>query len=168
MGLTPLAVAGIASALLVVVIGADVSMNRTYFLEAHDGEKWAVLAEWPYRYEGSVPRPQPVAGVFEVNESDPIPFRLRIDSTYPWAYRDEYVVYVGGSEALRGVVDLPASSERSFEFTLNASQIMGRTSFAEPYAKPIGAGNTLESGSLEVRITDAQLYGTIAIREVAE
>lgn len=165
MGLTPLAIAGAASALLVIVIGADVSMNRNYVLEVDDGETWLLLAEYPYRYEERFARPYPGGGIIEANASDTLHFRLRIDNSYRWSYQDEYVVYAGGREFARGPVDVPAMTERTVTFDLNASQLMGRTNFAAPFPKDASG---LLSGSIEVHIERQTLYGTVTIREVSK
>lgn len=165
MGITPLMLAGIASVALFAVIGVDVSMNETYYLEVHDGTTWQLLAQFPYQMENYA-RPYPSSPVIEANASEAVRFRLRVDNSYAWGDSDEYVVSVAGSEVARGVADVPARAQSTFEFTVNASRLMGVATRGEPV--PVKDASGLTYATLDVRLDDdVYLAGTLSIKEVS-
>lgn len=169
MGVKPLTVAFVASVLLVVVIGADATMNRYYTLDVQapsatgSGTTWRTIAQVPPRYEDSPRYFEPTfGGEIPANRSDTITFRLRAENGYFWAIGETFRVYQNAEEVTSGTIRAPARSESSVEFTLTADSLLG--------TRPVGADAKtphIATGSLQVDVDGESLFGYVTLREVS-
>lgn len=165
MASMPLVVAAVAGVLLVVVIGADVAYNRTLFVDVATAPgqtaSWTMIVQEPCcRSYDHFREP----GVVEVNRSDDVRFRLRIDNGYPLAYSESYVVHVGGAEVARGVLEAAPTSEGVAEFTIPATAFLGSGNPAVPPPK----GEIVYCCGATVDVDGKRLYVSPGLREVAK
>ncbi len=117
---SPLAVAAVAGALLLVVLGVDASMNRTFYLDVQVNGEWQTVAENGEGSRGYVERYYAGSSpVFAANET--VDMRLRVDNGYPWAWTGSYHVLVQGRTVEKGDVRAPARGEGDIAFEFNAS-----------------------------------------------
>jgi len=160
MGSRALLTAGIAAGLLVVVLVADSTMNRTYALDVQVDGAWRTLAEHPYRYDESRPYVG-LNGDLEANRSEEIRFRLRVDNGYPWAMDETFRVYENGDEVASGQVAAPAQGETTAEFTIPADRILGRNAVSPEGEKfPVGSAN------IQVDVDGESVNAFVSVREV--
>lgn len=170
MGVKPLTVALVATVLLVVVIGADATMNRDYTLDVQapsasgSGTTWRAIAHAPPRYDDGSRYPEPYLGATDipVNRSDAVTFRVRAENGYFWALGETYRVYQNGEEVASGTLSAPARGGGSVEFTLSANSLLGTRPVSFDAKTPYVA-----SGSVQVRVGGEALDGYVTVREVA-
>lgn len=160
MGVSPLAVALAAGALLVLVIGADASVNVSYALDLQQEGAWRQVAMRPYSHE-SAPYPLGAPGEMEVNRSDELRLRLRMENGYLWAKSVEYEVHVAGRpvDALAGRLEAGARDGAAVEFAVPAERILGRASDPEK--------GVPSSGSIVVLVDGEPLEAYLSLREVS-
>lgn len=159
MASTALIVAIAAGALLVVVIGGDVTYNRTVYVDARTAQGgWTTITQDPccQRYEYHYG-----PTTIDANRSDDVAFRLRVDNGYPLSYQQSFVVLVGGVETTRGTLLAPSRSEGVAEFSVPAEAFLGPNSTVVPEK------GAITHGPVEVVIGGKHLYVSPGIREVA-
>lgn len=156
----PVAVA--AGALLVVVIVADASMNRTYHLEAQVEGRWVGIATLPQRFDRYA---APSLVPFELNASDALPMRLRLDNGYPWPASKAYEVTVQGRALHDDVVAAPALGEGISQFELTGESLF-RTAYGDPRA-PAPAGPREHVVYFTLAVGGEMAGGEMAFREVS-
>lgn len=156
----PLAVAAVAGILLVVVLGVDASMNRTYRLEVQAVDGWKTVAEGPVggeHYGRAIYSLAPVT----VADNTSVTFRVTVDNGYAWGFSEPYEVLSQGRVVAAGVVEAPARGAGAEQFTLNAAQVR----------EPGGYGPERATGGellfLELRIDGEYLYGETVIQEAS-
>ena len=145
-----LVVAMVAAALLVVSIGADALMNRTYVLEVQDGAGgWHVLARSQSSRGLAVP-----AGGFLVNATNgSVTFRLRETNTYLWPSSTPWEARVEGASFAHGTLSSPARGEGEVTFGIPTS------AWSASQPKPAEGAPAGTLASVEVDVGDAPLYG---------
>lgn len=157
-----LAVAVTAAVLLVVVVAADASMNRYVHLEAHVEGRWIKVATEPPEHMG---RAVPGYVAFDLNASDVVPMRLRVENGHPWGFSEPAEVSLGSRLVHAGTLAAGARSEGVLEFNVNASQLLAsdprgpvpHEPDAQAYAHPW----------FEVRVGERWFGGALAFREVS-
>lgn len=162
MASTPLAIAIAAGVLLAVVIGADVTYNRTLYVDASTGPgSWTTIAQDPccraYEYARG-------PSLIDANRSDNITMRLRIDNGYPTVYRESFVVFAGSAEIARGELQAPARSEGVAPFSVPAAIFLGPNATVPVPEK----GIPYAYGGIEVEVGSTRLFASPGIREVAK
>lgn len=156
-----LAVAVTAAVLLVVVVAADVSMNRFIHLEAHVDGRWVKVASHPPDYLG---RAVPGYVPFDLNASDSVQMRLRVVNGHPWAFAEQAEVSLAGRLVHSGTLSAGARSEGTMEFSVNGTQVLSPP-FSDPgYRGPGEAGTALPW--FDVHVGGDYFSGAIAFREV--
>src|SRR5581483_1013613 len=138
----------VAAALLVVSIGADALMNRTYVLEVQDGAGgWHVLARSQPARGLAVP-----AGGLVVNATNgSVAFRLRETNTYLWASSTPWEARVDGASFAHGTLSSPARGEGEATFAVPTSA-WSATQTKAPEGAPAGT-----FASVEVDVGDTPL-----------
>lgn len=121
----PLVVAVAAGALLAVVVGVDVAINRVHYLEVETDEGWVTLAREPFDRTGShSSTPFPARTTFDANESDTLRFRIRVDNGYPWAMSEPFEVRIDGRLVGSGTLEVPARSHGEAIVEVEASRVL--------------------------------------------
>lgn len=127
----PLIVASVAGALLLTVVGVDLAMDRTYYLDIEIGDRWVTFGEFPYQpttrmYSGA---PQPV------DPNGTVTVRVRGENGYPWGMSEPYTLSVGASVVGEGTLAAPAWGTAQREHAFSASVLYES---GDPYAtKPV-------------------------------
>jgi len=121
MGSAALVTAGVAAALLVVVLGVDVTMTTTYALDAWTGSSWRELARDPMSGGGYYAQPH---GALSANASDEVRFRLRVENGSPWAVDARYSILHLGEEVVSGDISAPARGSGESEFSIPAARLL--------------------------------------------
>ncbi|MEA3199942.1 MAG: hypothetical protein QOE90_1370 [Thermoplasmata archaeon] len=150
----PLLVALVAGALLVVSIGADALMNRSYVLEVKDGAGgWHAIAT--SASEGGVARPvaQPTINVSGAGAVD---FRLRETNGYLWPSSTPWEATVNGASFAHGTLSSPPRGEGEVTFSIPTS------TWRDAQPKVAGAPPGTFA-NVEVTAGSAQLYGTFQL-----
>lgn len=143
MASAALVTAGVAAALLVVVLGVDVAMTTTYALDVWSGTGWREIVTDPYEtdlYRG------PEQTIVTANASDDVRFRLRAQNGYPWAKSDTFRVLHNGEEVASGKLETPARGSDESEFSVPASRFISGS--FEP--KPTGGRDSYVSLQVQV------------------
>lgn len=161
----PLAVAVAATALLVVVLGADASMDRSLHVDQRDaGGGWATVAS-----QGEVPERDryaypigPVAGQ-PVARNDSIPMRVRVENGYPLAFDETYVVRVNGAEVARGTLAAPARGSGASEFLVPVAKIAGGLREGEKAGGNQTGPNPTYYGTVEVAVGRVTLMAGVHV-----
>jgi hypothetical protein len=159
-----LTVAIVASVLLVVVVAADATMNRVYHAEVFLDGRWIKVATYPWQFD-PYSRGIPSYVAFEVNASDDVPVRVRIDNGYPWAFSERFEVLSGGRVLFEGTLTAAARSEGVAETTVKAEQLF-RHGYEPLPAKDTPPVDQIWNPHLEVRVGDEIFGGSFALREV--
>ena len=120
MASRPLIVAGVAAALLVVVLAVDLSFNRSYALDLRQDDAWVQVAEFPFpRYdEARGPDSGPA-----VDPNGTVEMRVRVDNGYPMEFSKSFALYVGGTRVGDGLLTAPALGEGEAIVTFPASTL---------------------------------------------
>lgn len=160
----PLAVALVAAVLLVVVVGADASMDRSVHVdrEEEDGA-WVTLAS-----AGEVPpeehyRVHPDGGPARVEDRNgTVTLRVRVENGYPWGYAEDYVAYAQDVEVARGRLVAEPRSSGASEFEVPAQRIAGTM---EPKPVPENATGRADTyfGMVEVRVGGRTLFASLRV-----
>ena len=170
MGVKPLTLALAATVLLVVVIGADATMNRSFALDLQapsssgSGTTWRTLAEVPYRYDDRSRAEPWMYGPpeLEANRSDTLTFRVRAENGYFWPLDETFRAYHNGEEVASGRLSAPARGETESSFTVPADRILGRAPVPPDAKAPYIGGD-----GLQVRVDDESLDAYLTLREVS-
>lgn len=160
-----LVTAGVASVLLVVVLGIDATMTTTYAVDVWTGSDWRELARAPVIYSER-PHMAPYGGaIVEVNRSDELRFQVRADNGYPWDTTSTFRVHHMGTEVAKGSFDSPARAEGTHEFTLEAEGLLGG-SFSPREPVPQQDAPETVPVDLFVEVEGEELYPYFQLREV--
>lgn len=151
-----LAVASIAAVLLVVVVAADVAINRSYRLEAQDlDDRWHVALD-TLDQERFYREP----GALEVNRSVPVPMRLTVDNQRPWSLEQAYEVRLNGAVVSQGTLTAPAWGTGQATFQVDAEALLTEPGSPE---RPVKVG----FARFEVSLGDEIHHGDLRAQEVA-
>lgn len=151
-----LAVASIAAVLLVVVVAADVAINRSYRLETQDlDDRWHVALDTLdqdrfYREPGAL----------EVNQSVPVPMRLSVDNQRPWSLEQTYEVRLNGAIVSDGTLTASAWGTGQATFEVDAGILLTEPGSPD---RPVKVG----FAQFEVTVGDEVHHGSLSVREVA-
>lgn len=155
MASRPLMVAAVAGALLLVVVGVDASVNRTFALSLrHEGED--VVVARSFSEDGPYPA-RPVPAQYFIDPNSTLLFTLRVDNEYPWAFEEPYHVQVNGRPVADGTLRAGAlqSGEATFEVPAG-----------EAFEQPGADGRQPPSSSFVnvwVQVGDQSLYADFSI-----
>lgn len=163
MGVKPLAIAIAATALLLVVIGVDVSLTRTLAVDVHTGAAWRSLVEDPMPREDYARYYPYGVNPVEVNRTDAVRFRVRVENEYPWSFARSYHIYQGGDEVASGELTAPGRSNGTAEFTISADRLLGAPGVR--YEPSIKEYPTV-TAELRVEIGKTTLYANPSLKEV--
>jgi hypothetical protein len=152
-----------AGALLVAVVAADATMNRTYKLEAYLDGRWILVASTP---EDVMTREFPSLVPLPLNASDDVSFRLSAHNGYPWSLSKDFDLTVGGVSVQRGALDASSFQDDREEFTVPASALMTQGA-GFPAEKPPPGNERFWSPQILLEVDGETLYGSVAFREVA-
>lgn len=167
MASTPLLVAGVAAALLVVTLGVDAGMTTTYALDVWTGSTWRELARMPQTYDG---RSSASFGqtTIAANESDDVRLRLRVDNGNFWASAQSFTVLHAGEPVAGGTIEAARRAEAVSEFTVPAERFFGGLSGSERSPPvPQGAAAGPFYAELYVEVERVSLYASFNVREVS-
>ncbi|HWH09388.1 MAG TPA: hypothetical protein VNX21_09320 [Candidatus Thermoplasmatota archaeon] len=153
----PLAVAIAAAVLLVLVVGADASMDRSLHVDRRSADgAWATLAS-----AGEVPPEERYApfpmGPWRVAGNESLTLRVRVENGYPWAYSEAFVAYVDGVEVARGRVEAEPRGTGTAEFEVPVERVAGRSERSPP-GEP-----AMLHGTVEVRVGRTSLHAGIPL-----
>ncbi|GEM_PF-4482029 len=151
-----LLVAAIAGVLLVVSIGVDAAMNRSWTLDVQTPEGWRTLGT---QGVSGGPRGAEPLTPLAVERNGTIHLRVTVDNGYVWTYDETYKAFVNGAEVARGTLHAPARSSGTAEFDVPA-----RLAFTDASAPKGPAPGGL---SLEVHAGSAALYGFLSVQEAS-
>jgi glutaredoxin-related protein len=114
-GFSALQVAILAGALLVVIVGADVALNRTISLQVEQADDWQTIGQIPrersdVRHHGTL---------VEVNRSDEVDFRIVVDNQHLATFEASYEMRHHTERIARGplAADRLGVSEERFTVT---------------------------------------------------
>lgn len=158
-----LTIAIASGVLLVAVVAADVAMNRKYHLEAFLDGRWIIVGTYPYDIAYGRGIPSMVA--FDVNASDEIPMRLRIDNGYPIAFSETFEVTTFGEQLAAGTLTAAGRGTGSAEFTVVASRLFSAGGERIPTDKADGV-SAVWHPYFSVRVGGEYFEGSLALREV--
>ncbi|HVM45646.1 MAG TPA: hypothetical protein VM582_06895 [Candidatus Thermoplasmatota archaeon] len=164
MASSALITAGVAAALLVVVVGIDASMTKTHAIDVWTGTGWRELARTPMSFERA-PHSWGAPPTISANASDDLRFRVRVDNSYAWSTTDDFRALLAGEEVASGRIETPARSTREAEFTVSASRYFERGARG-PEMVEAGAP-PLVYADLMVVVDGKQLFPSFQIREVS-
>ena len=145
MASRPLIVAGVAAALLVVVLAADLSFNRSYALDLRQDDAWVQVAEFPYSLYSEA---RPVDDGHRVDPNGTVEMRVRVDNGYPLAFSERFALYVGGTRVGDGIITAPASGAGEAIVTFPASALFRES---DPRA-PVGVEDDRSSAYAWIRL----------------
>ncbi len=154
----PLSIAIGAAVLLVVVLAADISMNRSYGVDLRDAEgEWVTVTE--SRLFESRARPY---GAFasSIDPNGTVEMRIRVDNGYAWAFDKEYVVYANANEIARGTLEVPARSSGTATFTVPGKAFFGA---GPDFPKSEGTHYV----QIELVVAGEHLYGSVNVKEAS-
>lgn len=161
-----LVTAGVAAALLVVVLGVDVAMTTTYTLDVWTGTAWREIVTDPYPMDTF--RVGPEQAIVSANASDDVRFRLRVDNGYPWGTKDDYRVLHASEEVATGTIEAGARGSDEEEFTIAADRLLRGGGFT---GEPKVAGTTDVYVSLYVEVDGDPIFSQyqpyFTLREVS-
>jgi hypothetical protein len=157
-------VAAIAGILLLVSIGVDAAMNRTWSLDVQTPDGWRTVGTTGS--DGGRPYAEPVYGgtLLNVSRNGTVHMRVTVDNGYPWSYADTYRVIINGAEVTRGTLQAASRGSGTSEFDVPAR-------FAFDAAAPVPGGpakTAISSLYVEVRIGSQSLYGNVALQEAPQ
>lgn len=152
-------VAAVAAAALVVSIGFDAAMNRSYVLEAKQGDGWIAIAQsQPY---GTGVIREPMGGSVVVPANGTVEFRLRETNTYFWASSTTWEARVNGASYAHGTLSSPPRGEAEVKFGVPAS------AWTSLQQKPTDSNGTIFA-SLELQVEGTNgLYGSFQLKEAS-
>jgi hypothetical protein len=157
---SPLAVAAVSGILLMVVLGVDATVNRSYAVDVEGTGGWQTVAQGPVQDEYAFVRYPFATGAVEVEDNASVTFRVRGENGYPWAMSERYTVYGSGAVVAEGILTAPARGSGESEFTLDVARLA-----SGPYGQPKLAGDPADRIYLELRVGGETLYGEVAVRE---
>ena len=161
MASRPLAVAAVASALLVARLVADASMNRAVHVDVREAGGWRPVASDPYVFDETSRAPSPYGrNLLGANET--VEMRLRVDNGYPWAYGETFRAYVNGVEVASGALYAPARGEGEATFSFSASSAAAAS---EPGSRAGPDAPAVRSLVLFVEAGDARLEAYFEVQE---
>lgn len=152
MRASPLLVAGVAAVLLLVVLGVDATVNRTYRLEVEDGTGWRTLGTSGEGHRFPEPPAMPT-----VDANGSVRFRLRADNGWPFAHEQEWVASANGFELARGRLVVPAGGSASAEFEMDPRVVEPPM----PPDQPRRVDDERVFVTIEVRLGSEHLYGSL-------
>lgn len=150
-----LLVAVVAAAALVVSIGVDAAMNRTYVLEIRKGDGWIAIAQSDPGAPNVIR--EPAGGMVVVPANGTVEFRLRETNTYFWASSTSWEALANGASYAHGTLSSPARGQAEATFSIPAS------AWTNGQAKPVDPSGAVFA-SLQVRAGDAELYGSFQLQ----
>lgn len=139
-------------------------MNRSWTLDAKDGDAWRTYGQAGVVRERDAPKPFSPAGI-AVERNGTIHMRVTVDNGYPWSYHSDYRVMVNGLEVARGVLDAPARGTGVAEFDVPAHYAFDTLAPATPEAP--APKSAMASLSLEVALKDTSLYAFVQVTEAS-
>ncbi|MGQ0536144.1 MAG: hypothetical protein ACT4PT_08735 [Methanobacteriota archaeon] len=160
----PLQIAMAASALLVVVVVADLFMNREFFLEAEVDGEWEPIGTTAETERGYVPGSEQV---LEIDPNGTHRFRVRVANDVAWGYSEEYTVRLDGRTIDEGTLRAPARSDGSAEFTVEGAYFQRALPILEAPAKDAPRPVRQGFASFFVTIGYEEIYGGIQLREAS-
>ena len=151
MAVQPLTIAVVAGVLLVVSIGLDAAINRTYYVDVEQPDGWHQVAAEPVRSQTFSPI-YPAAGGLSVDPNGSITLRVRLDNGYPWALGEtaRLIDQANGTILAEKRVDAPARGEGSAIFTFAARPYFDRATTASPPGAKLGPGSVYATLLVEV------------------
>lgn len=159
-----LTVAAAAGVLLVAVVAVDASMNRVFHLEAQLGGNWVKVATYPYQHGSRYYEPSLAA--FDLNASEQVPFRVRVENGYPWTVSEDVEVTMDGRPVHQGRLEADRFTDGVAPFAIPAQDLLrGGGAGGRPVADPPEAPASIPH--FWVRVGAVQLGGSLAFREVA-
>ena len=153
-----------ASVLLVAVVAVDASMNRVYHVEAFLEGRWIQVATHPVTDE-TYARGYPSFVTFDVNASDDVRVRLRVDNGYPWAFEERFDVLVNGEYLFDGTLTAAARSEGVAETTVKGSKLFGAGYETRPVPNGSG-GQPVWMPTFDANVGGERFGGIVYLREV--
>lgn len=154
MASKPLIVAAVATALLVLTVWGDATMNRTYYVDVKDGDGWRTVAQGGDAQDDTRAYPLVSDNAIKIQNGTPLEMRLRVDNEYFWAFSKTFVASANGLILAEGKIESPARSAGVAEFSVNASRVLSTQVFPE---KPTpGSGSS--QASFELTIAGQYLY----------
>lgn len=168
MALTrPLSVALAAAVLLVVVVGADATMDRSLHLDRQDADgAWVTLASG-----GEIPPEErykmfadPTVRADDVNAT--LTMRVRVENGYPWSYDEAFVAYAQGVEVARGRVEAEPRGAGATEFEVPLRRLAGAGVETRVPDEGNGTLRPTYYGSVEVRVGRMSLQAGITVEVV--
>ena len=153
----------VAMGLLVISVGFEVIVHRTYGVDVRVGDVWRTIAVSgstgePYRSTPVEATEPIVAGV-----NDTLQFRVRVDNGYPWSYSEHYYV-TSNSGITVADGELAAASRGYGEATFGI--VLGR--IVDPGAlAPEAKTSPYRSASLNVAVGSVYLYASFQVQEAS-
>lgn len=157
----PIAIAATAAVMLVVVLGTDAMLDRTYVLEVQDAQgEWHTVATGPQGDPYFRGGPYYTGGTsITVADNESVSLRVRGDNGYPWAMSESFQVYAQSFLVGQGTLSAEARGSGSVTFEFNASRA------ADPYApKPVDARDIVY---LELHVDGQYIAGQIHLQEAS-
>lgn len=160
----PLAIAALAGVLLVLVVGADATMDRSLHVERREDDgAWRALAS-----EGEVPLEERALafgpGVVRVEDRNAtLDLRVRVANGYPWGFDEEYVARVNGAEVARGRVEAPPRSTGTSEFTVPVQRILGQSGGEFPRDVASPSGHETHYGGMDVTVGRTRMFVSLNV-----
>lgn len=159
MGSRALWVAGVAGALLLVVLTVDATMNRTYTIDVHDGTGWRTVGTDDHQSETRAAKPVAYFGPVNASANDTLRMRLTLDNGYPWSASETFTVTYNDREFARGTVEAAGRSLGEAEFSIPAA----------PFYASMGASPTKEpatvSAFVNVEVDGRYVYASFELKE---
>lgn len=161
----PLAIAIVAMSLLVVSVGFEVLVQRTFALDVRVGDEWRTLAVSETSNDPYRTTPVGATDPIVANASDTLTFRVRVDNGYPWAYSEHYYVSSWrGSTIADGELTAPGRGYGEATFSLVLGRIMSEGALT-PEGGPKSAG--YRSANLNVNLDEVYLSASFDVQEVS-
>lgn len=155
-----LIVAFVAGAALVVSIGLDAAMNRSWTVDVQSRDGWTTVATTGQIVEERVAKTIGPNAV-EASRNGTIHMRVTIDNGYAWSYSETYrVLGPSGAEIARGTLEAPARGMGVATFDVPARLAFEPSS---PDPKPVGGGAL----SLRVVLPHEDLFVYLTVQEVS-
>lgn len=151
MRVSPLLVAGIAAALLLVVLGVDATLDRSYRLDVREGQGWRTLA-------ASGP-PEGFRPPASTSQNGSLHLRLSVENDWPFPLAEDFAVLANGFEVARGRIEAPARGVGEVAFDVDPATFDHTLPPEGPRAEP-----EMVYLHLEVVVGGERLYGSLSVR----
>lgn len=158
----PLAIGVAAMALLVVSVGFEILVHRSFAVDVRTDDGWQTIGATGQSNEPYRTKPLGVTDPIEASRNDTLQFRLRVDNGYPWSYSEHFYV-TGGSGVTVAEGELVAPGRGLGEATFDVR--LGR--LVEYWPKPADAERTeFQTVSFNVVVGSSYIYSSFQIKEV--